>query len=70
MRVIAIISTVLLAGFGVYYALVIPALSARWTTLPIGIVLLAAAAVLPIVALRRRAVDRRARKQAEQQSSS
>lgn len=61
MRVIAIIATVLLAGFGIYYALVVPALTGRWTMLPIGIVLLAGAAVLPIIAFRRRAADRRSR---------
>ena len=48
-----IAALVVLAGLGVYFALVVPALTMTLYTLPVGLICLAAAAVLVILMVRR-----------------
>ncbi|KJC63435.1 hypothetical protein SAMN06295879_3318 [Agreia bicolorata] len=39
---------VLLTGFGVYFAVLVPALTLSWIMIPVGVILLVAAVVLAI----------------------
>lgn len=51
---VRVAALVLLAGIGLYFSLVVPALTMRWLSLPVGLVFLIAAVVLLVDILRRR----------------
>ena len=48
---------VLLTGFGVYFAVLVPALTLNWVMIPVGVILLIAAVVLAVDTRRERRRD-------------